>query len=69
MINCLTVNHKIQQSFMILIKKLPWFWFGRIGRVDAVTTAAWTDEAAAFAIQPAITLALAAAAAGGKGCI
>lgn len=52
----------------IHIHNLP--WFGRIGKVDAVTTAAWTDEeAAAFAIQPAITLALAAAAAGGNGCI
>lgn len=37
---------------------------------DAVTTAAWTDEEAeAFAIQPANALALAAAAAGGKGYI
>lgn len=38
---------------------------------DAVTTAAWTDEEAeALAIQPAKTLAFAAAAAavGGKGC-
>ncbi len=37
--------------------------------VDAVTTAAWTDdEAEALAIQPAKALALAvAAAAGGKG--
>lgn len=35
---------------------------------DAVTTAAWTDEEAeALAIQPANALALAAAAAGGKG--
>ena len=36
--------------------------------VDAVTTAAWTDdEAEALAIQPAKALALAVAAAGAKG--
>lgn len=37
---------------------------------EAVTTAAWTDEEAeAFAIQPAKALALAAAPAGGNGCL
>jgi len=37
---------------------------------DAVTTAAWTDdEAEALTIQPAKALALAGAAAGGKGYI
>lgn len=55
-------------EYQLQLKQKKWPWFGGIGMDEAVTTDAWTvDEAAAFAIQPAKALALAAAAAGGKG--
>ena len=52
------------------VKVKHWPWFGGAGKEDALTTAACTDdEAAALTIQPAKALALAVAAAGGKGCM